>query len=95
MLRDDSGLLQLPEAMLRKRLLLLHLLQQHAGLLRHVRLIGYYWSRDPAVATTFPLKEKPRAVGGLAASFPGAFHFSKHQNVATDFDEQLLPLRCR
>jgi len=25
--------------MLRKRLLLLHLLQQHAGLLRHLRLI--------------------------------------------------------
>ena len=36
---DDPSLLQLPEHLLRERLLLLHLLQQHAGLLRHVRLI--------------------------------------------------------
>ena len=39
LLCDDSSLLQLPVAMLRKRLLLLYLLQQHAGLLRHFRLI--------------------------------------------------------
>lgn len=52
MLRDDSSLLQLPETMLRKRLLLLHLLQQHAGLLRHLCLVAHDKSPDPA-ATTF------------------------------------------
>jgi len=40
MLRYDSIVLQLLKAMLRKRLRLLHLLQQHAGLLRHLRLIN-------------------------------------------------------
>jgi hypothetical protein len=36
---DDPSLLQLPVAVLRERLLLLHLLQQHADLLRHVCVI--------------------------------------------------------
>jgi hypothetical protein len=58
MLRHDSGLLQLPEAMLRERLLLLHLLQQHAGLLRQLRLIE---------VVEFETK-KPRAVDGLAGN---------------------------
>jgi hypothetical protein len=39
LLRDDPGLLQLLVAMLRERLLLLYLLQRHAGLLRHVCII--------------------------------------------------------
>jgi hypothetical protein len=39
LLRDDPSLLQLLVAMLREWLRLLHLLQQHAGLLRHLRLI--------------------------------------------------------
>jgi hypothetical protein len=39
MRRDDPGLLQLLADLLRKRLLLLHLLQQHARVLRHVCVI--------------------------------------------------------
>jgi hypothetical protein len=61
MLRDDSIVLQLPKAMLRKRLLLLHLLQQHASLLRHLRLIE-------VVEVVFAETKKPRAVDGLAAN---------------------------
>jgi hypothetical protein len=42
LLCDDSGLLQLSQHLLREWLLLLHLLQQHAGLLRHLRVIADY-----------------------------------------------------
>ncbi len=60
MLRDDSIVLQLPEAMLRERLRLLHLLQQHASLLRHLRLIE--------VTCILEETKKPRAVDGGAGN---------------------------
>ena len=63
MLRDDSGLLQLPQAVLRKRLLLLHLLQQHAGLLRHLCLIVEVQIKCPGDSH------------GLAVESAGAFSF--------------------
>ena len=47
LLCDDSSLLQLPVAMLRERLLLLHLLQQYASLLRHLRVICFDENKCP------------------------------------------------
>ena len=38
-LRDAASLLRLPRVLLRERLLLLHLVQQHAGLLRHLLVV--------------------------------------------------------
>jgi hypothetical protein len=56
LLCDDSSLLQLPVAMLRERLRLLHLLQQHAGLLRHLRLIEVvrFETKSPGQLTAMP-----------------------------------------
>ena len=68
---DDSGLLQLPQHLLRIGLLLLHLLQQHAGLLRHLRVIVCKPKTNaPADSTAKPSKS------------PGHFRFTVNSGRA-------------
>jgi hypothetical protein len=62
LLRDDPGLLQVSPNLLRERLLLLHLLQQHASLLRHLRVIV-----DETKINA------PERFSGKAAKIAGAF----------------------
>jgi hypothetical protein len=76
LLRDDPSLLQLLVPMLRERLLLLHLLQQHAGLLRQLRLIELKsgFARRFVGPQTVATK-KPREIDGQAVDLAGAVYW--------------------
>src|SRR4051794_20412439 len=76
MLRHDSGVLQLSEAMLRERLRLLHLLQQHTGLLRHLRLIE--------VVCSLVETKKPRAVDGQTGKIRHGALFAAYAASSTN-----------
>ncbi len=105
---DDPGLLQLPQHVLRERMLLLHLLQQHADLLRYQRVIDASRHLSDRAASRSIEKEKPRAVGGQAVNQTGAFLFnhkfsiskqSSYRCVSVDVEVRCawadrLPLAC-
>jgi hypothetical protein len=55
----DSGLLQLPVAVLRIGLLLLRLLQQHTRLLRHERVTEGLRTTTEYIGKSFGRKDKP------------------------------------